>query len=136
MTGLGLWLTVKDLSPCHFLTSDSIITFELNILFDCYYNDKRLISNILFYIFSIIIIFGCLVYNEILIINICKLDFNTRKEIIYRQSQDIINFNYELLNYNNNNNYDPSESINSTQNISDTSLNSDITNNNSYYSLI
>ncbi len=136
MTCLGLWLTVKELSPCHFLTSDSIITFELNILFDCYYNDKRLISNILFYIFSIIIIFGCLVYNEILIINICKLDFNTRKEIIYRQSQDIINFNYELLNYNNNNNYDPSESINSTQNISDTSLNSDITNNNSYYSLI
>jgi hypothetical protein len=40
LTALGLWLTVKELSPCHFLTSDSIIAFELNILFD-FYNTKK-----------------------------------------------------------------------------------------------
>ena len=100
MTGLGLWLTVKDLSPCHFLTSDSIITFKLNILFDCYNIEKKLINNALFYIFSIITIIGCFIYNEILIINVCNLNFNTRKEIIKRQIKDFKDINCELQDYN------------------------------------
>lgn len=99
MTALGLWLTVKDLTPCHFLTSDSIIAFELNILFDCYNIEKKLVNNALFYIFSIITIIGCLIYNEILIINVCKLNFNTRKEIIKRQSKDFNDINCELQDY-------------------------------------
>ena len=53
MTCFGLWLTVKYLSPSHFLTSDSIITFGLNILLDCYNPYFILMNNPLFYIFSI-----------------------------------------------------------------------------------
>lgn len=116
MTCLGLWLTVKNLSPCHFLTSDSIITFELNILFDIVYREKKLIRNVFFYIFSIIIIFGCLIYNEIIVINICKLNFNTRKQIIKRQSKDIKNLNYELPDYTNIDNPDYLNHSNYTEN--------------------
>lgn len=89
MTALGLWLTVEYLSPCHFLTSDSIITFSLNILSDCY-KDFFLMVNPLFYILSLITIFACLVYNEIIIINICKLDYYTRKNIAERQNIEYV----------------------------------------------
>ena len=50
MTCLGLWLTVKYLSPCHFLTSDSLITLELNIMIDCYNPNFTLMTNPLFYL--------------------------------------------------------------------------------------
>ena len=93
MTCFGLWLTVKFLSPSHFLTSDSLITLGLNILIDCNNPKIILMNNPLFYIFSLITIFGCLVYNEIIIIRICNLNYNTRKEIIKRQREDINNSN-------------------------------------------
>ena len=92
MTALGLWLTVEYLSPCHFLTSDSIITFSLNILSDCY-KDFFLIKNPLFYILSLITIFACLVYNEIIIIKICKLYYYTSKYITNRQTIEYIENN-------------------------------------------
>ena len=95
MTSLGLWLTIKFISPLHFLTSDSIITVELNILVD-YYCDQMLIKDPIFYILSFITIFGCLVYNEIIIINIGDLNYGTRKEIINRQSKDFKYINCEL----------------------------------------
>ena len=62
-------------------------------------------NNPLFYIFSIITIVGCLIYNEIIIIKICNLNYNTRNEIINRQISDF---------YNGNNNdfpMDPNEKI-------------------------
>ena len=99
MTALGLWLTVKELSPCHFLTSDSIITVELNILIDIYNEEIVLLKNPLFYICSFLTIFACLIYNEIIIINICKLNYNTKKEIIKRQSKDIKQISCELPEY-------------------------------------
>ena len=90
MTCFGLWFTVKFLSPSHFLTSDSLITLGLNILLDCFRPNYILLNNPLFYIFSIITIFGCLVYNEIIILRICNLNYNTRKEIIKRQKEEDI----------------------------------------------
>ena len=99
LTTLGLWLTIKNLSPCHFLTSDSIITVELNILIDCYNPKMILMNNPLFYIFSVITIFSCLIYNEIIILKICKLNYNTKKEIIKRQSRDFKEMNCELPEY-------------------------------------
>ena len=89
MTCFGLWLTVKFLSPSHFLTSDSLITLGLNILIDYFNPNFILLNNPLFYILSFITIIGCLVYNEIIIIRICNLNYNTRKEIIKRQKEDI-----------------------------------------------
>jgi len=92
LTSLGLWLTVDYLSPAHFLTTDSIITFGLNILLDIYSEGENLLmNNPLFYVLSFITILGCLIYNEIIKITICKLDFNTRASIIYRQSIELKN---------------------------------------------
>ena len=91
LTAFGLWLTVIYLSPSHFLTSDSIITFGLNIMIDCYIGNFQLLKNPLFYILSILTIFGCLLYNEIIILKIFGFNYNTRKEIIKRQNDE----NYE-----------------------------------------
>jgi hypothetical protein len=99
MIALGLWLTVKELSPCHFLTSDCIITVELNILIDIYNEEIVLLKNPLFYICSFLTIFACLIYNEIITITFCKLNYYTKKEIIKRQSKDIKQINYELPEY-------------------------------------
>ena len=85
LTTFGLWLTVIYLSPSHFLTSDSIITLGINIIIDCFSENLDLLKNPLFYILSLLTIFGCLVYNEIIILNICNLNHNTRNEIIKRQ---------------------------------------------------
>ena len=136
LTCLGLWLTVKELTPCHFLTSDSIITFELNILFDCLSVEKKLLHNILFYVFSIIIIFGCLVYNEIIIINVCNLNYNTRMQIISRQSKDIKNNNCELPDYDSDNNLERLTYVNSLQNSLDQRITLNTNNNISDYSNI
>ena len=89
MTAIGLWLTVRNLTPSHFLTSDSLITFGLNIVFDCYNVNIELLKNPLFYILSILTIFGCLIYNEIIIIKLFGLNYNTRIEIIERNLKDI-----------------------------------------------
>ena len=88
LTAFGLWLTVIYLSPSHFLTSDSIITFGLNIMIDCYIGNFQLLKNPLFYILSILTIFGCLLYNEIIILKIFGFNYNTRKEIIKRQNDE------------------------------------------------
>ena len=99
MTAYGLWLTVIILSPSHFLTSDSIITFELNILIDCYNPNFVLLNNPWFYILSIINIFACLIYNEIIILKIFNLNYNTKKEILKRQNIEnlqILRINTEL----------------------------------------
>ena len=93
MTAFGLWLTVSYLSPAHFLTSDSIIALELNVMVDCYNPSMVLVNNPLFYILSIINIFACLIYNEIFILKVFNLNYNTRKEILKRQKveQDLEN---------------------------------------------
>ena len=98
MTAFGLWMTVIYLSPSHFLTSDSIITIGLNIMVDCYNEEIKLLKNPLFYILSIFTIFGCLIYNEIIIINIFGLNHNTRKEILKREAKENENGEFDLSN--------------------------------------
>ena len=90
LTAFGLWLTVKYLSPSHFLTTDSIITFGLNIMLDCYIGNFLLLKNPLFYLLSLLTFFGCLIYNEIIILKIFSLNYNTRIEILKRQNKETI----------------------------------------------
>ena len=85
LTAFGLWLTVIYLTPSHFLTSDSIITLGINIIIDCFSENLVLLNNPLFYILSLLTIFGCLIYNEIIILNVFGLNHNTRKQILRRQ---------------------------------------------------
>ena len=90
MTACGLWMTVIFLSPSHFLTSDSIITVGLNIVIETNFNNFILLKNPIFYILSLFIIIGCLVYNEIIIIKVFGLYHNTRKEILRRENRENI----------------------------------------------
>ena len=90
LTAFGLWLTVIYLSPSHFLSSDSIITFGINIIIDCYNDNLFLVNNPLFYVLSLLTILGCFIYNEIIIIKIFGLNYNTKKEILKRQNKEVI----------------------------------------------
>ncbi len=97
LTALGLWLTVKYLSASHFITTDAILTFALNILFDIFQNTYRLVFDPWFYLASLLTIFGCFVYNEIIILNIFGLNYNTRKEIEDRERIELTMGNKDLL---------------------------------------
>ena len=57
-------------------------------MIDCYIGNFQLLKNPLFYILSILTIFGCLLYNEIIILKIFGFNYNTRKEIIKRQNDE------------------------------------------------
>ena len=99
MTAFGLWHTLINLSPSHFLTSDSIISICLNIMIECYNGEIYLLKNPLFYILSIFTIFGYLIYNEIIIINIFGLNHNTRKEILKRETKESEKDRINLINF-------------------------------------
>ena len=84
-------LTVKILSPSHFITTDSIAIFSLNILSDILENKEgyNFVNNPWYYILSFINIIGCLIYNEIIIIRVLGLEYNTKKEINRRQKKEL-----------------------------------------------
>ena len=90
---------IMKLSPMNRTTSDSFVAPFL-IIYSIIFNfcvDKGpekywIVINI---IFASIIIFCCLVYNEILILRCCDLDKNTYAEIVFRSySEDLLNYDY------------------------------------------
>ena len=83
----GIQLTVYFFTPCHFIISESIsqiISFFINDTISEYSDGEQ--ATII--IFFIIIIFATLIYNEVLIINICSLSNNTKKNINLRQLRE------------------------------------------------
>ena len=83
----GIQLTVYFFTPCHFIISESIsqiISFFINDTISEYSDGEQ--ATIL--IFFFIIIFATLIYNEVLIINICSLSNNTKKNINLRQLRE------------------------------------------------
>ena len=87
---IGIWLTIYYFTPCHFFISEyfsEYINYSMNSI-----NSKEdfySISNVI--IFSIayfIIICCCLVFNEVIILNFCSLDYNTKKRIKERMQID------------------------------------------------
>ena len=83
----GIALTVYFFTPCHFIISESIsqiiafFTFEKLYL----YSLGELIAISIFYFF---ILFSALIYNEIIIVNIYSLKYNTKKYINLRQIKE------------------------------------------------
>lgn len=94
---LGIWLIIYHFSPCHFLIYDIateffdiiyiIIQNNENDLYDSAYELEQKITFIILYPF---LIFGILVFNEILIINVCSLQYNTKKYISKREKKEEI----------------------------------------------
>ena len=83
----GIQLTVYFFTPCHFIISESIsqiISFFINDTISEYSDGEQATIIILFFI----IIFATLIYNEVLIINICSLSNNTKKNINLRQLRE------------------------------------------------
>ena len=79
---LGLWITTYYFTPCHTIISENFMELEFYI-YDYsdnkeYWNKEKFYLN--FYIFPVIHIinFICsLIFNEIIILNFCNLDYYT-----------------------------------------------------------
>ena len=83
----GIQLTVYFFTPCHFIISESIsqiISFFINDTISEYSDGEQATIIIFFFI----IIFATFIYNEVLIINICSLSNNTKKNINLRQLRE------------------------------------------------
>ena len=95
---LGIWLTVYYLSPNHFFISEYIseyvyyITNAISIK-EGFYNEVNIV---IFSISFAINFFCCLVFNEVIILNFCGLDYNTKKRINQRVNNDNYGFNIEM----------------------------------------
>jgi len=101
---IGIRLTIYYLTPCHYFMSQYVSEY-IYYLIKAYDSNKEFYSTNNIIIFSIaffINIFCCLVFNEVVILNFCKLDYNTAKRIREREFKDafeILNKEFEL-NYN------------------------------------
>ena len=88
---LGIWLLIFYFSPCHYFISDYVSEFFYFVMkpFKKYDHSFHTPLNYgLIIIFSLIIFFFCLIFNEVLILNFWGLDFNTRKRIKEREKID------------------------------------------------
>ena len=95
---LGIWLTVYYFSPCHFFISEYISEYII------YLSDIRTLksdfystTNIIIFSFVYFINFFCfLVFNEVIILNFCNLDYNTKKRIRERMKYEDASSNKEI----------------------------------------
>ena len=89
---MGLWLTMYYFSPCHYFIFETIsdfIEYILNATYRGYnYKVEQLIT---FFILYPILIFAILVFNEVIILNFCGLNYNTKIKILERGIEDIYN---------------------------------------------
>lgn len=88
---IGLWLTIYYFSPCHYIifeTIGNILDVTYTIIKDKNYFKKN--EQIFFIALYPIILFIVLVFNEIIILNFCGLNYNTKIEIMKRERLDTI----------------------------------------------
>ena len=100
MYNIGIWLTIYHLTPCHYFISGSVseCIYFIQKIFE---KKEGFYSNVNIYIFLIVYLFNLfwiLIFNEVLILNLCGLDHNTKKRIQEREiiSKEQISF-VELL---------------------------------------
>ena len=101
---IGIWLSIYYFSPFHYIISELIseyIYYTYDWLFgDSYYKAGNIILYSLIYLINL---FLSLVFNEIIILNFCDLDFNTKIKIEQREKKDKILANGDFnLSYNSN----------------------------------
>ena len=92
LTNIGIWLTIYYFTPFHFIISESISEY-IFYTFD-YMRNKGLFyekRDIILYCFIYIInLFFSLVFNEIIILNFWRLNYNTEKYIKKREREDLM----------------------------------------------
>ena len=100
----GIQLTVYFFTPCHFIISESISQIISTIVKKAIKDFPVIEKVIIYFLFSLIII-ATLIYNEVIIINVCNLNKNTKKFILIRQTsetEDLLNLNSIDSDYNDN----------------------------------
>lgn len=91
---IGLWLTIYYFSPCHFIiliTLGDCFQIFIKIFFKVGKGEENLYEfgqKITFLVLYPILIFAVLIFNEILILNVWKLSYNVKKNIINRGDKD------------------------------------------------
>ena len=88
---LGIWSLIFYFTPCHYFISEYICEYIYYIISAKDENNDftSTINCVLFSILFIINIFFILILNEVIILNFCKLDYNTIKRIKEREENDI-----------------------------------------------
>ena len=83
----GIMLTIYFFTPCHFIISESLSQIVSTIV-DNSLEEYNKYLKIIIFILYFIIVFSSLIYNEIIIINVCSLSKNTKKKIVSRELID------------------------------------------------
>ena len=81
----GIQLTVYFFTPSHFIISESISQIITTIIDGETIKDFPVFEKIVIYFFFVVILLISFVYNEIIIINVCNLSKDTKKNISIRQ---------------------------------------------------
>ena len=86
---VGLWLTIFYFSPCHIIIPIILLDF-FKIIHELIKNEKNELTYeigeiISFFILYPFLIIGLLVFNEIIILNFCTLNYNTKLYISKRE---------------------------------------------------
>ena len=88
---LGIWITIYYLTPCHYFISAYISEYIYYIKSireskeDPFYSTNNIV---IFSVFAFVIFCCCLIFNEVVILNFCNLDYNTKKRIQQRQRDE------------------------------------------------
>jgi hypothetical protein len=92
---LGAWLTIYYFTPCHYIIFNTISDF-FEVILSQFEKDNNgshekycPTQKITFFVLYPILIFISLVFNEIIVLNCCGLNYNTKKEIAIRGEKDI-----------------------------------------------
>lgn len=90
---MSLWLTVYYFTPCHLFISEVFgeftdTTLKMFVNYDQNPKQYHIIQEITFYILYPIVIFFVLIFNEIIILNFCELNKNTKYQLNIRQKVD------------------------------------------------
>ena len=85
--GPSIQLTVYFFTPCHIIISESLSQIVSTIINGMIIDFPVGIRAII-YIFFVIIIFATLLYNEVIVINICNLNKDTKIMILFRQNSE------------------------------------------------
>jgi hypothetical protein len=90
-SNIGIWMTIYYYTPFHYIISESISEY-LFILYDfILFGRGYKVSDIILYtIIYIINLIFFLVFNEIIILNICGLNYNVKEKIEEREIIDNI----------------------------------------------
>ena len=98
---LGIWLVIYYFTPCHYFIPEYISEYFYYMLKITDENNKNdnfhsTVNCTLFSIFFIINIIFFLIFNEVIILNFCKLDYYSKKRIKEREKGEFKNTNKEM----------------------------------------